>query len=121
MLRSIDEVAKQRRRQDADDGIFDDSSVGSADDGSSEEDEVLFDKGQSVEVLDSASSRWERATVEKVHSDGTYKVSIDANDRRLTHMPAQSLRAAELSMCCNWRLARSQHQEPLLLRRRPCS
>ena len=33
MLRSIDEVAKQRRRQDADDGIFDDSSVGSADDG----------------------------------------------------------------------------------------
>ena len=94
MLRSIDEVAKQRRRQDADDGIFDDSSVGSADDGSSEEDEVLFDKGQSVEVLDSASSRWERATVEKVHSDGTYKVSIDANGRRLTHMPAQSLRAA---------------------------
>ena len=85
MLRSIDEVAKQRRRQDADDGIFDDSSVGSADDGSSEEDEVLFDKGQSVEVLDSASSRWERATVEKVVnkscSSGLIHAAVEAHDR----------------------------------------
>ena len=55
MLRSIDEVAKQRGRIDTDDGIFDDSSVGSAEDGLSEEDEVLFDKGQPgerVECLD---------------------------------------------------------------------